>query len=125
MIIHVLLVVASAERQHRSDSSTAAKSDNAQPLDLQTVLQIADKITISRNSVVYGKVNINTADKMVIYAILEGNETLAENIISYRDGSGGFSSYSDLANVESVNKNNVKKLLDNVTIRSDIFMLKE
>jgi general secretion pathway protein K len=103
---------------------SAGESNNAEPLDLQTVLQIADKITISRNSVVYGKVNINTADKMVIYAILEGNETLAENIISYRDGSGGFSSYSDLANVESVNKDNVKKLLDNVTIRSDIFMLK-
>ena len=103
---------------------SAAKSGDAQPLDLKTVLDIADKITFSRNRILYGKVNINTADKMVIYALLEGNETLAENIITYRDGSGGFSSFSEFASVESVNKNNVKKILDNFTIRSDIFMLK-
>jgi type II secretory pathway component PulK len=104
---------------------SAAKSGDAQPLDRKTVLEIADKITLTRNKVLYGKVNINTADKMVIYAILEGNETLAENIISYRDGtSGGFSSLADLANVESVNNTGIKKLLDNVTTRSDIFMIK-
>jgi type II secretory pathway component PulK len=109
----------------KEPKESAAKSEKAEPLDIKTVLQIADKITLNNNNVIYGKVNINTADIIVIYAIVEGNETIAESIVAHREGTeGGFSSLADLANIGSISTDNIKKLLDNVTTRSNIFMLK-
>ena len=101
------------------------KSDKAEPLDIQTIFEIADKITITNDKMILGKVNINTAPEKVLYALLEGNETLAETILSQRIGiEGGFSSMADLADIASADNNSLKKLIDNVTTSSDVFMVR-
>ena len=113
-----------SDKSPMSPKKTAAKSEEAEPLDVKTVLQIADRIRFENKSVTFGLVNINTAPKMVLNAILEGDETLLETILSYREGSaGGFTSLGDIASIESINKKTAKKLIDAVTTRSDIFMI--
>lgn len=113
-----------SDKSPTSQKESAETSRNAEPLDIKTVFQIADRIRFDNSRLLFGKVNINTAPKMVISAVLEGDQVLLESIMSYRQGAGGFSSLGDLANIESIDKESAKKLVDAVTTRSDIFMVK-
>ena len=69
--------------------SEGGGGNNAQPIDLETFHQIVDKITIAGEGKIPGKININTAPKEVLVALLGGNEQaeqLAQSILSDRAG---------------------------------------
>lgn len=100
------------------------KSDKAAALDVQTILGIADNISIVDDDIVPGKVNINTAGSDVIIALLEGDIQVASDIIDYRKTLYGFSSIADLSSVESLTKNNVRKLIDCITTRSNVYTIR-
>lgn len=94
----------------------------AEPLDSTTVLGMADKITLTNRQYITGKVNINTADVIVLTAMFEGNRELAQNLIAARQGLGGvFLSLTDLQQVEGMTQDNLTTFLDRMTIRSSIF----
>jgi len=103
-------------------------SDRATPLDLQTFKQIADKITVDKEDQVIGRVNVNTAPKVVLAALLgedESAERIADGIIAYREGLlAGMESIGDLLNAESVGVEDFKKLAAQVTTRSDVFTVR-
>ena len=97
-------------------------SDGAAPLKLQTVLDIADKITVVKGKVIVGRVNLNTAPLHVLTLLLDGREDIAENIIGYRaDQLFGITSLGELSSISSLNKKYLKKLIDVATVRSGIF----
>jgi len=99
-------------------------SDGAQPLDLNTVLSIADKITVVDKPKLVGRVNINTAPLEVLTALLDDREDIAEDIILYRAGQlDGITSLSELSGISSLNKTSIKKIIDIVTVRSAIFTI--
>jgi type II secretory pathway component PulK len=100
------------------------KGDEPKPLDLETFKSIADKITISKEKILPGRININTAPREVLTAILEGDEPLADEIITYRDGlETPMASIAGLLNVKSMNIERFKKIADFITVRSDVFSL--
>ena len=99
-------------------------SDKAAALDLQTILGIADNMSITDKNIVPGKVNINTAGTDVIVALLEGDIQVASDIIDYRKTLYGFSSIADLSSVESLTKTNVRKLIDSITTRSNVYTIR-
>lgn len=103
-------------------------SDEAEPLDLQTFYNIADKITVSNDDKMPGRVNINTASKEVLTALLGRDETddeLAVSIINYRDGLiGGMQSVAEIMQVESVDIDTFKKIAEHITTRSDVFTIR-
>ena len=108
----------------KADNATE-NSDQAATLDVQTVLDIADDITVSGDRVLIGKVNINTASETVLCALLEGDEQIAVSIMAYRESQpSGFTAIGDLTNIKSVTKKIAKKIVDNVTTRSGIFSVK-
>jgi type II secretory pathway component PulK len=106
----------------------SSNSNQAQPMDLQTFNSIADKITVSGGSRAPGKININTAPKWVLVALLGDsgeNEETAENIISYRSSlMDGMYSISDLLAADLVNISTFKRIANNITTRSEVYTIR-
>jgi DNA uptake protein ComE-like DNA-binding protein len=103
-------------------------SDEAQPLDLQTFAQIADRITVDDDDEIPGRVNINTASERVLAALLGGDdraELLAGNIVAYRAGLlDGMQSIAELLQVESMGIDTFKEIANDVTTRSDVYTIR-
>lgn len=106
----------------------SSNSDEAQRMDLQTFNQIADKITVSGGNRAPGKININTAPKWVLVALLGDsgeNEETAENIIAYRSSlMDGMYSISDLLDADLVNISTFKRIANNITTRSEVYTIR-
>jgi type II secretory pathway component PulK len=102
--------------------------NQAEAIDLQTFGQIADKITISGETKILGKVNINTAPKEVLVALLGGDdsaEQLAHTIMANRSSQMyGFQSIAELLNQQSMTIAKFKTIAEQVTVRSDVFSIR-
>ncbi len=111
----------------RAQQSSGNDSENAEPLDLETFANIADKITITGDSQIPGRVNINTASKTVLTALLGDNsssEQIADEIINYRDGLlGGMVSIAEVLSVGSMKTETFKNIANYITTRSDVFTI--
>lgn len=111
----------------RANRRSGGNSDQAEPLDLETFSNIADKITITNDAKVEGKVNINTASKVVLVVLLGGSETaekIADDIINYRESlSEGMQSIAEVMDIESVNVDTFKTIANNITTRSDVYSI--
>lgn len=100
------------------------KGDEAKAIDLQTFKEIADKLTISKEKILAGRVNVNTASREVLTALLEGDEQLADEIIKYRDGlEEPMTSIAKLLDIKSMSTERFKKIAGYITVRSDVFGL--
>ncbi len=101
--------------------------DEAEPVDLQTFSQIADRITISDEEKIPGKININTAPKEVLIALFGGDEQaeqLAHTVIADRSSLlYGFQSIADLMDKEAMSVEKFKTIAERITIRSDVFTI--
>ncbi|HPS55238.1 MAG TPA: type II secretion system protein GspK [Sedimentisphaerales bacterium] len=111
----------------RVEKKSDNNSDKAEPLDLETFYSIADKITITNNEKIPGRVNINTAPREVLIALLEGGkdaELLADNIIKYRKTLiSGMETIVDIMKVSSMKLATFKKIANDITTRSDIYLV--
>ena len=96
--------------------------ERPEEMDLTTFADIADRITVSDDKVQVGLVNVNTAPREVLVALTEGDETLADNIISYRD-SMDVESVGDLALGETMTVSDCKKIADKITTRSSVYTI--
>ena len=105
--------------------SSGRDSDEAQPVDLQTFSQIADKITVSGEEKIPGRVNINTASEEVLAALLGGGDaaiSTAQDIIAYRESlMYGMQSIAELLQMVSID--NFKNIANFITTRSDVFTI--
>jgi type II secretory pathway component PulK len=112
----------------KAPESSGNSDDNPQPMDRQTFGQIVDKITISGEAKIPGKVNINTAPKEVLVALLGGNEQadqLAQSILSERSGRlYGFDTIAALLSVPSMTLSKFKSIANQITVRSDVFTIR-
>lgn len=106
-------------------NAATEKTKNAAPLDVQTVLEIADKICITDKATVRGKINLNTASKVVLMALFSGKEDIVNDVIAYRQTQiYGIESLEQLAEISSLKKDVLKKTLDLICLRSEIFTIK-
>lgn len=101
-------------------------------LNLQTFYDIADKITVNSQQQTPGKININTAPKEVLAALLEASlgseaqaEQIAENIVASRAGSlYGMQSISELLELGLVDVDTFRQIANSITTRSDVFTIR-
>lgn len=111
-----------------SSSDSGGNQDQAEPIDTQTFSQIADRITISGEKKLPGRVNINTAPREVLVALFGRNdqaEQLARAVITERATMlYGFTSIADLLNVQSMNVERFKAVAELITVRSDVFTVR-
>ena len=99
-----------------------SESERPEEMDLATFADIADRITVNDEEVQVGLVNVNTAPREVLVALTEGDETLADSIISYRD-SMDVESVGDLALGETMTVSDLKKIADKITTRSSVYTI--
>ncbi len=113
---------------NRPHQSIGDLISNQSPINTQSFSQIADKITVSNEEKLPGKVNVNTAPEAVLAALLGGDDTayqIAENIITYRESlMYGIESIGELMQVGSMNVDSFKKIVDFITTRSDVFTIR-
>ena len=104
-----------------------ANNDQAVAMDLETFKSIIDKITIADGKIVYGKVNVNTAEREVLEALFEGGsqaESIAASIITAREQQvEGIPDIGSLLDVDSMKVDDFKKIVDHVTVRSRVFRI--
>ncbi len=106
----------------RPQKQSGNSSNNSTVLDLQTFYKIADRITVSKQKTVVGRVNINTASYEVLVAVLEGNEQVADDIITYRQSQlNGITDLGQLAQISSFTNTMVNKYIGYFTTRSSAF----
>jgi len=108
--------------------SSGGSSDEAEPLDMQTFSQIADRIAISGEEKIPGKVNINTASEYVLAALLGGDDTadsIAQDIVAYRETLlYGMESIAELLQLESISIDDFKRIANYITTRSNVFTIR-
>lgn len=96
-------------------------SSQARPIDMNTFRTIADKITLIDEKKIPGRVNVNTASREVLLAVLGGKENIVDDIISYRLSAAAMVSVADLFDIKSITKTNAKDFIDVLTTRSNVF----
>jgi type II secretory pathway component PulK len=103
-------------------------SEEAAPIDLQTFSSIADRITVTDEEKTPGRININTAPRIVLAALLGGDEAaerIANEIITDRESLlFGMQSIAEVMNVRSVGVNIFKEIANHITTRSDVFTVR-
>jgi len=118
----------SPSQAQSSGSNSSANDNETQPIDLQTFKAIADKISISNERKIPGRININTAPEEVLVVLLgggDGNRSAAQAIIAERAGLiYGFPSIGSLLDIQSVGIDGFKKIADLITIRSDVYTIR-
>jgi len=116
------------ESPKKPSKDSKENKDEAEPLDLKTFSQIADKITVKDEEEIPGRVNVNTAPRTVLAALLGGDESAertADEIISYRKGLlDGMRGIAELLEISSINIKTFKKIADSVTTRSDVYAVR-
>jgi type II secretory pathway component PulK len=115
-------------RGNQPNQNNEGNQTPAEPLDLQTFAQIADRITISGENKIPGKINVNTAPWEVLAVLFGGDEQaeqIAHSIAAERSSLlYGFQSIADLVNVQSVGIDRFKRVADQISIRSDVFTIR-
>ena len=108
------------------EQGSNGNQNQAEPLDLQTFYQIADKITVDNSGTIPGKVNVNTASEEVLTALLGGDEAAKEvawDIITYRAGlMDGMQSIGEVMQIMKIDT--FKKVANYITTRSDVFTVR-
>lgn len=105
-------------------SSRTGQQNTGTAPSWQSILSRSDQIGFSSQTVTSDKVNVNTADVIVLTALLQGQRDLAENIIAYREGrAAGFETLQDLAQVEGMTETVLKQIIDLVDVRSSVFSI--
>ena len=113
------------ENSSKKASNSGGNSDQAQRLDLETFKKIVDKITITDDATIPGRVNVNTASKEVLTALLGGNESTAQAIINHRENlSESMVAIGSLLDVRSLGVKGFKEIANQLTTRSSIFTIK-
>ena len=106
-------------------SSSRSDSNEAEPMDLETFSDVADKITVSNTQKIPGRININTALRAVLTAVLGGGddaERLGDNIIAYRETlDEGMQSIAEVMDAESINIKTFKEIANYITVRSNVY----
>ena len=110
-----------------SSEGSGGNENQAEQIDVQTFSRIADRITISGEDKIPGKINVNTASKEAL-ATLFGRDDQAEQIALALIGDRssllyGFTSVADLLNQQSMNMQRFKAVADMVTVRSDVYTI--
>jgi general secretion pathway protein K len=122
------LINSSSPKESSTSSSGGDSQVQAEPLDLATFSNIADRITVDGAEQLPGRINVNTAPEIVLAALLGGDDKayqLADNIVSHRENlSDGMKSIAEVLDVSAMDIDTFKKMANYITVRSNVFTIR-
>jgi competence protein ComEA len=77
---------------------------------------IAQNSSVKQNNSKHNLININTADKATLEQLTGIGETIAQNIIEYRQLNGGFKSIDEIKKVSRIGEKTFEKIKDKITV---------
>jgi type II secretory pathway component PulK len=106
-------------------SSLRANDPNAKAMDMDTFIQISDKVTVNNATSVAGMVNVNTAPAETLTALFEGDSDLADAVVAARGGlANGFETLGAVVQSGAMTVAQFQKFANNMTVRSNVFTIK-
>lgn len=93
-------------------------------LDVNKWLQIVDRITVSDEEKLFGRINLNTAPDTVLRCVFSEptDEPLIQSIIQYRENNTtGFENVGQLLNVEGMNEDRLQEVINQFCTKSAVF----
>jgi len=115
------------DKSPKKAQKNKGKKDNnkSEILDLETFKSIVDRITVTDDSTIAGKVNINTASEKVLKILFDGETSLVEEVVRRREKEeNGLTSLSELFDMKGMNVNKFKKVADHVCFRSSVYFVR-
>ncbi len=114
-----------ATNENNSEGAKA-QEEEIEPVrpGLRTFISIADRIKVTDDDVVRGRININTASREVLRCLPEVDEKMAEQIYLYRRGRGGFDTVAGLLSVPGIKVGQFREMVNYVTVRSNVFTIR-
>jgi DNA uptake protein ComE-like DNA-binding protein len=109
------------------DKGTVKEPDaeEAIPPDLPTFRRIADRITVTDEDRIPGRININTAGKTVLKTLPGITEQLATNMVEARTAlSEGFTSIAELLVVPGITFEQFQDIAELIAVRSNVFTIR-
>ncbi|GEM_PF-2561280 len=101
------------------------KSTGQKAFDTEKFRKFAPYLTTKDDEMIKGLVNINTAPYEVVVSLAGIDESLAQQIVKYREGtSEGFQSVADLLSVSGLTTSTLKQVCAHVDVRSDVFTVR-
>ena len=114
-------------RRDGEDINVRSDQEKNQPVTKDIFKRIVDKITLSDDELLGGRVNINTAPKEVLESLFgtdeDGREELANAIVQHRATGGGLTSIGHLLDVSGITKEKFADIESSVTVRSSVFRI--
>jgi competence protein ComEA len=77
---------------------------------------IAQNSSVKQNNSNHNLININTADKASLEQLTGIGETIAQNIIEYRQLNGGFKNIDEIKKVSRIGEKTFEKIKDKITV---------
>lgn len=109
--------------EQEDDINFRDDDEQNKPVTLGILQRVIDKITLSDEEILPGRININTAPREVLATLPGVNENLADTIADQRDAMRWFDSIGELLNIDGIGAEEFKKIEDKVTVRSSVFRI--
>ena len=94
-------------------------------MNIEPFRQIVDRITVSGEDQLAGRININTAPETVLRCLLPNNPQTVEAILAYRQNNGtGFTDIGGLFDVQGVNQDIFVEVADQISVKSSVFSVR-
>ena len=118
-------------RDSKGEFNNIDEIREAKVVNIDDMRVLSDKITASSEEVVSGKINVNTAPVEILQLLPGMDETKVQAIVAYREAEpegenqqgGPFENIGQLLNVEGIDENTFRQIIDLVTYRAHAFMV--
>jgi DNA uptake protein ComE-like DNA-binding protein len=111
------------DSEKKPEEKITYRSTGKKAFDEETVRKIADRLTTSKEDVLPGLININTAPQEVLACLPGMDESLAQAVVIAREGRpDGFQTVTDLLDVSGMTIELLKPIYPQLTARSDVYL---
>ncbi|MFB3788164.1 MAG: helix-hairpin-helix domain-containing protein [bacterium] len=108
--------------QSNQTSQPAPGSSNSISISRDKLKQIIDRISVTDEEKLTGRININTAPREVLRCLIGDNENLIDDILEYRESSKGpFNDIGGLLDVSGVTDEIFQQIANSICAKSCVF----
>ncbi len=111
------------EGSQEEDMNSRGEGEKSQPVTEAIFKRIVDDITLSDETTLAGRININTAAPEVLRTLPDVDEAVSDAIVRMRGSAGGFSSIGELFDIQGMTKEKFGRIESLVTVRSTVFRI--